>query len=172
MFFSFLFCLPLSAQAETTPRYGALLTAVRTQNHLISDVREANQTDQNEMLCLALNIYHEIRGGNSRDQWAVAFVTVNRTKRRVFNANTICNAVWATGQFSWTRWALRAQLPREQSSWVESQRKAALIVSGEKMNDPTNGSTHFYQARLNPGWARRLIAKVRIGQHMFGRLPG
>lgn len=67
---------------------------------------------------------------------------------------------------------MRAQLPREKASWVESQRKAALILNGEKMNDPTNGSTHFYQAKLNPGWARRLVAKVRIGAHMFARLPG
>ena len=163
---------PDQAAAVTPSRYQNLHTAVRSLNTLIPEVQQANRTDQDQMLCLALNIYHEIRGGTPRDQWAVAFVTYNRTKRSAFNARTLCQVVWAPGQFSWTRWPMRAQLPREKASWVESQRKATLILNGEKMNDPTNGSTHFYQAKLNPGWARRLVSKVRIGAHMFARLPG
>lgn len=67
---------------------------------------------------------------------------------------------------------MRAQLPRESKAWLVSQEKAALLIAGEKMNDPTNGSTHFYQAKLNPGWARRLVNRIRIGSHMFARLPG
>jgi spore germination cell wall hydrolase CwlJ-like protein len=163
---------PDQAAAATPTRYQNLHTAVRNLGTLIPEVQNANRTDQDEMLCLALNIYHEIRGGSTRHQWAVAFVTMNRTKRAVFNAKTICQVVWARGQFSWTVWNLRAQLPRERGAWAESQRKAALLVSGEKMNDPTNGSTHFYQARLNPGWARRLVSRIRIENHTFARLPG
>lgn len=169
-----LFCMltPKPAEAGTLHRYQNLHTAVRSMDTLIPEVRQANRTDQDQMLCLALNIYHEIRGGKPRDQWAVAFVTINRTKRSAFNARTVCDVVWARGQFSWTVWATRAQLPREKAAWAESQRKAVLLLSGEKMNDPTNGSTHFYQAKLNPGWARRLVNKVRIGTHMFASLPG
>lgn len=163
---------PDQAAAGTTPRYQNLHTAVRSMGTLIPEVQRATRTDQDQMLCLALNIYHEIRGGSPRDQWAVGFVTLNRTKRSAFNANKVCGVVWASGQFSWTRWSMRAQLPREKASWMESQRKAVLLLTGEKMNDPTNGSTHFYQARLNPGWARRLVNKVRIGAHWFAKLPG
>lgn len=163
---------PRPAEAGTPTRYQNLHTAVRAMNTLIPEVQRATRTDQDQMLCLALNIYHEIRGGTPRDQWAVAFVTLNRTKRGAFNARNVCQVVWAQGQFSWTRWPMRTQLPRERAAWAECQRKAALLIAGEKMNDPTNGSTHFYQARLNPGWARRLVARIRIGNHMFARLPG
>lgn len=163
---------PTTASAETLAKFQTLHNLVRSSVPLIPEVRIANRNDQDQMLCLALNIYHEAAKGNPRDQWAVGFVTTNRIKRQAFNASTICQVVWARSQFSWTVRAARTLLPRELSVWTECQRKASLIVAGEKMNDPTNGSTHFYQARLNPGWARRLVDKVRIGVHMYARLPG
>ena len=163
---------PRPAAAETPPRYQALLTAVRAQGDIIPEIGQADQTDQDQMLCMALNIYHEIRGGTSRDQWAVGFVTLNRTHHDAFKADTVCDVVWSPGQFSWTRWPLRAQVPHEKAAWIESQHKAVLLLSGEKMNDPTDGSTFFYQARLNFSWTRRLVNKIRIGAHVFASLPG
>jgi spore germination cell wall hydrolase CwlJ-like protein len=162
---------PKPAEAGTTTRYQGLHTAVRAAGNLIPQIQQASRTEQDQMLCMALNIYHEIRGGSARDQWAVGFVTINRTKRSAFKARDICSVVWAPGQFSWTRRGMRTQLPREKGSWAESQRKAALLIAGEKMNDPTNGATHF-SISLNQPWARRLVNKVRIGTHWFARLPG
>jgi spore germination cell wall hydrolase CwlJ-like protein len=169
----FLFCLltPKPAEAGTLTRYQGLHTAVRKAGPLIPQIQQANATDQDQMLCMALNIYHEIRGGTSRDQWAVAFVTINRTKRSAFRARSVCAVVWSPSQFSWTRKPMKAQIPREKSAWAESQRKAALILTGERMNDPTNGATHFSRS-LNQSWARNLVNKVRIGAHWFARLPG
>lgn len=161
---------PDQAAAATTSRYQGLLNSVRAQGDLISPIQQANRADQDQMLCLALNIYHEIRGGDARDQWAVAFVTWNRTKRAVFNAKSVCAAVWAPGQFSWTRWSMRTQLPKETKAWHECQRKAALFISGERMKDPTNGSTHFNGSLRN--WSKGLVGIFRIGTHWFGRLPG
>ena len=161
---------PDQAAAATTSRYQGLLNSVRAQGNLIPQIQQANRADQDQMLCLALNIYHEIRGGSARDQWAVAFVTWNRTKRAAFKVNSICAAVWAPSQFSWTRWPMRAQLPRETGAWQAVQKKAALFVSGERMKDPTNGSTHFNGSFRN--WGKGLVNVFRIGTHWFGRLPG
>lgn len=167
-----LFCLltPKPADAGTLLRYQGLHTAVRAAGTLIPEIQQASAADQDQMLCMALNIYHEIRGGNARDQWAVGFVTINRTKRSAFGAKNVCAVVWASGQFSWTRWPMRAQLPHEQASWAECQRKSALLLNGEKMNDPTSGSTHFNNSLRN--WGRGLVNKFRIGTHWFARLPG
>lgn len=161
---------PKPAEAGTLTRYQGLHSAVRAAGPLIPEIQRASATDQDEMLCMALNIYHEITGGSARDQWAVAFVTINRTKRRAFNARTICAVVWAPSQFSWTRRSIGGLIPREKAAWVESQRKAALILSGERMNDPTNGSTHFNGSLR--GWGRGLVNRFRIGTHWFARLPG
>lgn len=170
MLLTSLMLTPKPADAGTLPRYQNLHTAVRAAGSLIPQVQQASRTEQDEMLCLALNIYHEIRGGTPRDQWAVGYVTMNRTKHRVFKSSSICGIVWAKGQFSWTRWATRAQLPTSQAAWTECQRKAVLLINGEKMNDPTNGSTHFNGSLRN--WGRGLVNKFRIGPHWFARLPG
>lgn len=161
---------PNLAAAGTTSRYQGLLSATRSAGPLIPEVQQASRADQDQMLCMALNVYHEIRGGNSRDQWAVAFVTMNRTKRAAFHANNVCSVVWAPGQFSWTRRSMGTQIPRDKSTWAECQHKAALIIAGEKMKDPTNGSTHFNGSLKN--WGRGLINRFRIGPHWFARLPG
>ena len=158
------------AEAGTTTRYQGLHTAVRAAGHLIPQIQQASRTDQDQMLCMALNIYHEIRGGTPRDQWAVGFVTLNRMKYPVFRAQSVCQVVWASGQFSWTRWSMRAQLPRETATWMDCQRKAVQLIAGEKMNDPTNGSTHFNGSLK--GWGRGLVSKFRIGTHWFAKLPG
>jgi spore germination cell wall hydrolase CwlJ-like protein len=165
----FLLLTPRPADAGTLPRYQTLHTAVRAAG-ISEEIQRASAGDQDQMLCMALNIYHEIRGGSARDQWAVGFVTVNRTKRQAFHVKDVCGAVWAPGQFSWTRWPMRAQMPRDRGSWLESQHKASVILGAEKMNDPTNGSTHFNSSLRN--WGRGLINRFRIGAHWFARLPG
>lgn len=170
MLLTSLLLTPDQAAAGTLTRYQGLHSAVRAAGNLIPEVQQASTADQNQMLCMALNIYHEIRGGNSRDQWAVGYVTINRTKRPVFHSKTVCDAVWAPGQFSWTRWSMRAQLPREKATWAECQRKAAKLIAGEKMNDPTNGATHFNHSLR--GWGNGLVQRVRIGDLWFARLPG
>jgi len=166
----FLF-LPLQAAEAKTSKYQELHAIIRASGNLIPQIQNASRHDQDQMLCLALNIYHEIRGGSARDQWAVSHVTVNRTRRRAFNAPTICQVVWAPGQFSWTRKPIPALIPREKAAWVESQRKAALLLSGDGAVDPTGGATHF-NTSLSAPWARNLVNRVRIGAHWFARLPG
>ena len=162
---------PATASAGTLVKLEQLHHRLRDSDSLISEVVEAEREAQDQILCIALNIYHEVRGGSPDHQWAVAFVTTNRTKHQKF-PSTPCSVVWEKNQFVWTKRAIEAILPRERSAWAESQRKALKVFTGEKMNDPTNGATHFYQARLNPEWARRLVDKIRIETHMFARLPG
>lgn len=170
LFFS-LILLPQPAVARETTKFEALHAEVRKRDDLIPEIRNAERATQDEMLCMALNLYHEIRGGNSRDQWAVAFVVLNRTKDRRFGRETICGIVWAPGQFSWTRRGIESQLPRERGAWLESQRKAYLAVRGQTVSDPTNGATNFHSVRVSPSWSSRLLGRIRIGPHMFGRLP-
>ena len=48
--------------------------------------------DQEELTCLAKNIYFEARGENRTGQYAVGLVTLNRLKSKRF-PNTICKVV-------------------------------------------------------------------------------
>lgn len=155
-------------QAAARTPYSSLHNQV-VKNGVIPQIH--NMVDRDQVLCLALNVYHEIRGGTNKDKLAVAQTTINRTHRREFKSSTLCGVVWATGQYSWTRWNTSVQIPKEKKAWMECQELAYRLFHGVKMNDPTNGATHFYQARLNPGWARTLQGKIQIGDHMFARLP-
>lgn len=162
---------PATASAGTTEKYQSLHSTVLERGDVIPDIQGATEEDRNEMLCLALNIYHEARGEQERAQWAVGFVTLNRVKRAIWG-QSVCAVVWAKSQFSWTVRSVGAMVPREVNAWKEAQRKAYMLFSGQKADDPTRGGTHFYQARIRAPWTRNLVDKMRIGAHMFARLPG
>ena len=144
------------------------------QLETIEQIREAPMAQKRELICLALNIYHEARGSTNNDQMAVGFVTVNRLKSGRFGSS-ICEVVWQrskgrngkiVSQFSWTMYGVKRLIPRETLAWRESQRKATLIYSG-KEKDITNGATHFHATWMkSTAWSRN-VKKVKIGQHFY-----
>jgi N-acetylmuramoyl-L-alanine amidase len=158
------------ASASTTVKYQDLNSTILETGNVIPDIQGASDEERNEMLCLALNIYHEARGEKSRGQWAVGFVTLNRVKRAIWGSS-VCAVVWAKSQFSWTVRATRTLVPRDVNAWSEAQRKAFMLISGQNADDPTDGGTHFYLASIHTSWTRMLVDKIRIGAHMFARLP-
>lgn len=167
-----LLCLakPATASANTTGRHTGLNAAVMSETQIIQEILDADEDARNEQLCLALNIYHEVRGGAERDRWAVGFVTMNRVERGIWGP-TVCSVVWARSQFSWTVRSIRSLMPREAGAWEDAQRKAHMLYMGQRTEDPTDGCTHFYANRLRPDWSRRLVGHQRIGGHTFARLP-
>lgn len=61
---------------------------------------EANQ----DINCLAKNIYHEARSESYNAKVAVGLITINRGLARFKNSpHPICSAVYEKKQFSWTR---------------------------------------------------------------------
>lgn len=141
---------------------------VRENTVLIDEVKNSEASDQDQILCLALNIYHESRGEDTRARWAVGFVTLNRVKSSKF-ADTVCRVVWAKSQFSWTTRRTGTLVPKETNAWFDAQKKGYLLYSEQYTEDPTSGADHFYVATIKPSWSRRLVSKMRIGAHMFGR---
>ena len=69
----------------------ALLALMTTQSH----------ATENQLECMALNIYHEARGEEPLGQVAVAQVVMNRVQHDWF-PDTICDVVYQGSQFSWT----------------------------------------------------------------------
>jgi N-acetylmuramoyl-L-alanine amidase len=157
------------ASAGTTEKYQDLNSTILQTGNVIPDIQGASESERNEMLCLALNIYHEARGENARGQWAVGFVTLNRVKRAIWG-DSVCAVVWAKSQFSWTIRGMRTLVPREVNAWQEAQRKAYMLFSNQNADDPTDGATNFYLASIH-SWTRTLVDRIRIGAHMFARLP-
>jgi spore germination cell wall hydrolase CwlJ-like protein len=128
-----------------------------------------------ELQCLAENVYFEARGEPLTGQYAVAEVTLNRTRARNF-PHTICAVVhqarWDPARrhfvadFSWTERG--ALYPEEGPAW-----KQALSVANAVYDDvhpPVVPDALFYHAlSVRPEWSRNRRAVAKIGNHVFYR---
>lgn len=110
------------------------------------------------LLCLALNIYFEARGEPIYGQYAVAHVTINRSK---LHKTSICHEVFKKNQFSWTKYKYSIP-PKNDKVWFQ-----ALIIAKKALrsNDITNGALYFNHNRIKRSFKYRPIKQ--IGNHTF-----
>ena len=137
-------------------------------NYDISTISDLEASTQNEIICLALNQYHEARGSTEADIKAVGFSTRNRV--RDSESHSFCKAIWEKGQYVWTKWSLVRILPREKASWLRMLVFARDIVTKDDLDDPTNGANSFFSRKIRPpAWAHRSRIHLVIGAHVYVR---
>jgi N-acetylmuramoyl-L-alanine amidase len=152
---------------------------------------DTTKIDPQEAYCLAENIYYEARNEDIRGQYAVASVTLNRTKDPRY-PDTVCGVVQQTARskiteklvcaFSWycenNRRGKEIPLKNKDGSVnqaVVDQFQIASIVaitvlSGE-VEDNTGGATHFHNPFISsPDWTNTLHKTMRVGNHDFYKL--
>ena len=143
----------------------ALATSIRPRqrpNHILP----AHVYDEEQMYCLAQNIYFEARGESLEGQAAVAWVTLNRLMDSE-HPDTICEVVWEDSQFSWTHDG-KSDTPKDAESWNRAQTIALDVVNNYGIHaDPTLGSTYFHERSISPGWSKRFNRISQIGNHIF-----
>ena len=153
---------------------------------------DTSQIDQQEVYCLAENIYYEAKSEDIQGQFAVASVTLNRTKDARF-PNTVCGVVQQSARsritnrlvcaFSWycenDKKGKEIPVKNKDGSInqaVVDQFQVASIVaitmlSGD-IEDNTKGATHFHNPYTsNPAWKYELTKTMRVGNHDFYKLP-
>jgi spore germination cell wall hydrolase CwlJ-like protein len=118
--------------------------------------------DNQEVICLAKNIYFESRGESLAGKLAVAKVTLNRTKHEDF-PSTICKVVYQPGQFSWT--ASKQRTIKDQQAWQESLEIARKATRTGLSELRSFTAIYFHSGHRPYGWKGKLIAK--IGGHRF-----
>jgi len=126
---------------------------------------------ENEVRCLALNIYFEARSEGEQGQLAVGHVVMNRVADRHY-PSTVCNVVRQGGekrrnrcQFSW--WCDgEPDKPLNKKAWLKSL-KLAIKVYFKHSEDPTDGALWYHADYANPYWSDTLIMGNKIGQHIF-----
>jgi spore germination cell wall hydrolase CwlJ-like protein len=139
--------------------------------------REAKRAQRREsdLQCLAENIYFEARGEPLNGQYAVAEVTLNRTRAPNF-PHTICSVVhqmrWdptrkrMVGDFSWTE--LGGLSPDDGPAWKRAMEVANAAY--DDLRDPiVPGALFYHSTSVRPGWARSRTAITTIGNHIFYR---
>ena len=131
------------------------------------------QRRANDLECLAENVYFEARGEPLEGQYAVAEVTLNRTRSANF-PHTVCGVVHQTrwdpsrrrfvADFSWTE--LGALSPQDGPDWKQAM--AVASAAYEDQHEPLVPGALFYHATsVHPAWSRTRKAVATIGKHIF-----
>jgi len=117
-----------------------------------------------DLQCLAKNIYFEARGENTQGKLAVAQVTLNRVIYSGDSRSTICGIVYQKNQFSWTK------LPRLKiknlQQWEESLHIANGILAG-KLFLANFDALYFHSSYVKPQWRVTKQYIRTIGKHIF-----
>jgi hypothetical protein len=130
---------------------------------------------EQDVNCLALNIYFEARNEPEVGRRAVAHVVLNRVADRRW-PNTPC-AVIAQGwpeagplcQFSWYCDG-RSDVPRAGAHWRDATRLADMVYQG-RSQDPTGGAFWYHADYVAPWWRKHLQRGPKIGHHIFYQDP-
>ena len=138
-----------------------------------------------ELKCLALNIYHESRGEGGVGMLSVGLVTLNRQQHIQF-PDTICQVVYQgrlgsvkparlgsrVCQFSWYCDG-KSDFPKNTASWNDAYKIAAMLyfLKDYRTFDVTNSASHYHNLTVRPRWIKDkgMTFVKRIGKHRFYR---
>ena len=127
----------------------------------------ARPLSQQELQCLALNVFHEARGESLAGQVGVAHVTLNRVEQQHQGKTTVCSVVFASKQFSWTGKAGKSRIPSGKA-WKEALRIAQHVSLGLRIHGLQN-VLYFHQRSHRPRWNQRMQLVLIINNHFFWR---
>lgn len=154
-------------------------TAGKAQAHPFHNYNE-------ELKCLADNIYWEARNQSVKGMIGVALVTSNRVYDSRY-PHTYCEVVqqgptrpsWKDievdipvrhkCQFSWYCDGKKDNIPYYDIDIYELAMSIAFKVYHNHMNDFTQGATHYHANYVTPGWATTKTMTVIIDEHIFYR---
>ena len=128
---------------------------------------------EKELFTLAKTIYGEARGESDTGKQAVCHVILNRVKKGGWWGNTIEKVCRKRYQFScWNE----SDPNRKKLEDLTLDNIDYLICIGvaarclaNKLEDNTNGCTHYHVKNLQPSWAAQEIPSFEIENHVFYR---
>ena len=141
----------------------------KKQRALKTKTTKGSKTQDAELQCLALNIYHEAGAESYLGKQAVAAVTLNRVKSNAF-PTSVCGVVKQRNkkscQFSWVCQRPHAQPEKDSDAWEDALEIAHKTLKGQHQ-DPTRGALYFHATHVKPDWSRVHKKTTRIGGHIF-----
>ena len=137
----------------------------------------------NDLDCLAQNIYFEAKSESQAGQIAVGQVVLNRVEHRKY-PNTICEVIRQGPTYNWTKdfpvrhkcqfsWYCdgKSDRIRNQDAWYQAKQIASALISMRDMvPNIVEDATHYHAHYVNPHWASKLEKVTRIDSHIFYRV--
>ena len=157
---------PTVVQTPTAPTKPVVLPPAKPKFLSIVDTNEKVFYNKTDVFCMAKNIYHEAATESKLGKYAVAQVTINRTKDPRFK-DGICEVVLEPYQFSWANNRRMQWTTPRGSNWEESKRIARdVIVEGKRVHG-LNEALFYHADYVRPYWARAKRRLAQIGAHIF-----
>lgn len=170
----------------STPMSAVIYPITVEKEKIVVREQEIPLPPEEQMTCLAQNIYFESMQESFAGQVAVVSVVLNRVADSRF-PNTICDVVWQQQygkpnkgivrnrcQFSWTCDGKSDQI-RDKRAWGRAVEVAEIAYRMYNEGfDITEGATHYHATYVRPAW-RRDRGMIRIGKvdtHIFYRWKG
>lgn len=126
---------------------------------------------QEELSCLARNIYFEARSEPLEGKLAVAHVVMNRVASRHF-PDSVCgvvqdgiDAVLHKCQFSWYCDG-KPDVVDDTVAWTEAMALANQVYWG-RAEDPSGGALWYHADYVKPMWRKSFAEAAVIGRHIF-----
>lgn len=118
-----------------------------------------------DVFCLAKNIFHEAGAESQLGKYAVAQVTINRSKNPTY-PSSICEVVMDPYQFSWTNDEDKQWSVPEGKGWEQSKKIAYEVLGGKRVYG-MDKTLYFHNQTVLPIWAHTKRKLVQIGGHIF-----
>jgi len=166
----------------------AAVSLIGLSAQAVTFAEEIDNLPNEEISCLAKNIYFEAKNQGTGGWLAVSFVTLNRVKDRRY-PNTICEVVYQGQtrpswqdpeimiptrhrcQFSWYCDGKSDEI-KNQSKYMDILIFSNLMLdqaTSSNMIDITDGATHYHADYVKPAWASTKTKTIEIGDHIFYR---
>jgi spore germination cell wall hydrolase CwlJ-like protein len=146
--------------------FGLILSV--DDGNIASKYQLLSSSTEQQMNCLAQNIYYEAATESFEGKLAVAQVTLNRVNSGKFE-KTICKTVYQksnkTCQFSWVC-QNKTSVMRYDSKEFAACKEAAyrILIAGTRIKK-LNNALYYHAVYVDPKWNKKPIAK--IGKHIF-----
>ncbi len=148
------------------------------ERNAVIEAEIADLQYQEQLQCMALNIYHEARSDSTLGQEAVGMVTMNRVYSDKY-PDTICDVVYQSHlnsrgnpirnkcQFSWYCDG-KSDVPRDKVKFEEAMTNAKWVMNNYgSERDITGGAVMYHASYVNPYWSKAYTKTSRIESHIF-----
>ena len=172
-------------------------TVIQTKTVYVPDTKEKNSVHEDDLYCMALNIYREAANQSLAGMVAVGRVVMNRVNDRRF-PGTVCEVIyegpvkesWKTKQnpnlaeedrvyyprknlcqFSWYCDGKRDEVINTENNikWQTATDIAYDILAYDRWKGLVEGSTHYHANYVKPTWRKSMTLVAHIDDHIFYR---
>lgn len=159
----------------------AIINKIQQNNDIVKAIQKLDDTEQERDLCLALNIYFEVRNCVIQEAVASSYTVLNRYYDNdipgLSNTQTsLCAVIFAPKQYSWTNDDV-IPYPKNKKMWKIAQSVAYTILHNAKYyNDHAKlfEMKHYMTRALNdsgnaPKWNQKATFKIQFddGDHVY-----